>query len=335
MAVLVVGGAGYIGSHMVAALMESGTQAIVLDSLVEGHKQAIWPGAKFYEGNMQDTALLDKIFTENAVDSVVHFAAFVVVSESMQNPAKYYENNLVATLNLLQAMLRHNVKKIIFSSTASVYGMAKEMPVTEETPTGPINPYGESKLAVEKVLKWFDVAYGMKHVVFRYFNVAGAHESGKIGEDHHPESHLLPNIIKVAQGKRPAMDLFGDDYPTPDGTCVRDYVHVMDLVDAHILGLKRLDTVGESALYNLGSGGGFSNKELIAEVKRVSGIDFPVNVKERRPGDPPTLVASSDKAKAELGWNPTRTNIENVIKTAWKWHEENPNGYSNSSFTPH
>jgi len=327
MAVLVVGGAGYIGSHMVAALMESGTQAIVLDSLVEGHKQAVWPGAKFYEGNMQDTALLDKIFTENAVTSVVHFAAYVVVSESMENPAKYYENNLVATLNLLQAMLKHNVKKIIFSSTASVYGMAKEMPVTEETPTGPINPYGESKLAVEKVLKWFDVAYGMKHVVFRYFNVAGAHESGKIGEDHHPESHLLPNIIKVAQGKRTAMDLFGDDYPTPDGTCVRDYVHVMDLVDAHILGLKRLDTVGESALYNLGSGGGFSNKELIAEVKRVSGIDFPVNVKERRPGDPPTLVASSNKAKAELGWNPTRTNIENVIKTAWKWHAENPEGY--------
>jgi len=328
MAVLVVGGAGYIGSHMVASLMESGTQAIVLDNLVKGHKQAVWPGAKYYEGNMQDTALLDKIFTENSVDSVVHFAAYMVVSESMQNPSMYYENNVVATLTLLQAMLRHNVKKIIFSSTASVYGMTDVVPVTEETPTGPINPYGESKLAVEKMLKWFDVAYGMKHVIFRYFNVAGAHDSRKIGEDHDPETHLIPNILHVAQGKRPSLDLFGDDYPTPDGTCVRDYIHVMDLVDAHILGLKRLDEVGESALYNLGSGGGFSNKEIVEEAKKATGIDFAVNMKERRPGDPPTLVASSDKAKAELGWNPTRTNIENIIKTAWKWHTENPEGYA-------
>jgi len=328
MAVLVVGGAGYIGSHMVATLVESGVETVVLDNLVKGHKKAVWPGAKFYEGNMQDSILLDKIFTENCVTAVVHFAAYIEVAESMKDPAIYYNNNVASTLVLLQAMLKYNVKNIIFSSTAATYGMPDVVPVTEESPVLPINPYGESKLAVEKMLKWFDQAYDMKYVTFRYFNVAGAHESGKIGEDHNPETHLIPIVLQAARGKRDALDIYGSDYPTPDGTCIRDYVHVMDLVDAHILGLKRLEAGKDSATYNLSSGNGFSNKEIVEAAKKITGIDFPVNIRERRPGDPPTLVASSAKAKAELGWNPLRTNIENIISTAWAWHTRNPEGYS-------
>ena len=320
MAILVVGGAGYIGSHMTAALVESGADAIVLDNLVKGHKEAVWPGAKFYEGNMQDTALLDKIFTENNVTCVVHFAAYTVVPESMADPAMYYSNNTIATFTLLQSMRKHGVKNIVFSSTASVYGMTEALPVVEETPTLPINPYGESKLATERMLKWFDQAYGIKYVVFRYFNVAGAHESGLIGENHDPETHLIPMVIKTAQGKLGELDLYGTDYQTPDGTCVRDYVHVMDLVDAHLLAVKRLESGKESDVYNLGSGSGFSNKEIVDAVKKITGIDFVINMKERRPGDPPRLVASSEKARRELGWKPARTDLENIIRTAWQWH---------------
>ena len=327
MAILVVGGAGYIGSHMVAALVERGVETVVLDNLVKGHRQAVNNSAKFYEGNMNDAASLDKIFTENSVTCVVHFAAYMVVPESMEKPAMYYDNNVAATLVLLEAMLRHGIKNIVFSSTASVYGMTDIVPVTEETPVTPMNPYAETKLAVEKMLKWFDQAYGMKHIIFRYFNVAGAHESGLIGEDHSPETHLIPNILQVAQGKQESFNLFGTDYPTPDGTCIRDYIHVMDLVDAHILGLKHLEKTAESAIYNLGSGEGFSNKEIVEAAKKITGVDFPVVIRQRRPGDPPTLVASSDKAKLELGWNPTRTNIENIIRTAWKWHSNRPDGY--------
>jgi len=319
MAILVVGGAGYIGSHMTASIMESGAQAIVLDSLEKGFRDAVWPGAKFYEGNMQDEALLDKIFAENEISCVVHFAAYIVVPESVANPAMYYENNTFGTFKLLQAMLKHGVKNIVFSSTAATYGMPETLPITEETPTIPINPYGESKLATEKMLKWFDQAYGLKYVAFRYFNVAGAHESGKIGERHDPETHLIPVIIQRAIAGS-AVDIFGSDYPTVDGTCIRDYVHVMDLVDAHMLAVKRLQNGGKSATYNLGSGDGFSNKEIVDAVKNVTGKDFTVNMKERRPGDPPVLIACSDKARKELGWNPTRTNMDNIIRTAWAWH---------------
>jgi len=327
MAILVVGGAGYIGSHMVAELVESGTETVVLDNLVKGHSKAVWPGAKFYEGSMQDATVLDKIFTENDVTAVAHFAAYIVVPESVKDPAMYYDNNVAATLALLQGMLRHGVKNIVFSSTAAVYGMPETIPVTETSPTSPINPYGETKLAVEQMLKWFSQAYGMEYVIFRYFNVAGAHESGLIGEDHSPETHLIPIVLQAAQGKRANLDIYGDDYPTADGTCIRDYIHVMDLVDAHVLGLKRIETGGESATYNLGSGNGFSNKEIVEAAKQITGVDFPVNIRERRPGDPPVLVASSDKAKRELGWNPTRTNIDNIIRTAWAWHTNKPDGY--------
>ena len=322
MAILVVGGAGYIGSHMTAALVESGTETVVLDNLIKGHKNAIWPGVNFYEGNMQDAALLDKIFTDNKISTVVHFAAYTVVPESMADPAMYYENNTIGTFVLLEAMRRHGVKNIVFSSTASVYGMPDVIPVTEEAAPRPINPYGESKLAAERMLKWFGQAYGIKYVAFRYFNVAGAHDSGKIGENHDPETHLIPIVIKTAQGELKELELYGDDYPTPDGTCIRDYVHVMDLVDAHMLAVKRLEGGGESATYNLGSGNGFSNKEIVDAVKKITGVDFTVNLKERRPGDPPVLVAYSEKARRELGWKPTRTDMENIIRTAWKWHSK-------------
>jgi len=322
MAILVVGGAGYIGSHMAAVLVESGVETIVLDNLIKGHKKAVWPGAKFYEGTMQDATLLDKIFTENTVTCVVHFAAHTSVPESMDAPAMYFDNNTVGTFVLLENMRKHGVKNIVFSSTASVYGMPDTIPVTEEAIPHPINPYGESKLATERMLKWYGQAYGIKYIAFRYFNVAGAHESGLIGENHDPETHLIPIVIKTAQGEFEELKIYGDDYPTPDGTCIRDYVHVTDLADAHMLAVKRLESGGESAIYNLGSGSGFSNKEIVDSVKKVTGIDFVVNIEERRPGDPPVLIASSEKARRELGWNPTRTDMENIIRTAWNWHNQ-------------
>ncbi|MCL2405455.1 MAG: UDP-glucose 4-epimerase GalE [Defluviitaleaceae bacterium] len=328
MAILVTGGAGYVGSHTVAALVERGVETIVVDNMVKGHKQAVWPGVKLYEGDLQDVPFMDKVFTENTVTAVIHFAAFSLVAESVENPAKYYDNNVAGTLQLLKSMNKHNVKSIIFSSTASTYGNPEVIPVTEEATESPINPYGESKLAVERMLKWFDGAYGIKHVILRYFNVAGAHESAKIGEDHEPETHLIPMILQTALGKRESFDLYGDDYPTPDGTCIRDYIHIMDLADAHILALQKLENEPTSALYNLSSGSGFSNKEILEAARRITGIDIPVRFAPRRAGDPPVLVASSDKIKRELGWNPTRTHIDNIIRTAWAWHSANPNGYN-------
>jgi len=318
--VLVIGGAGYVGSHMVAALIERGIETAVVDNLVMGHREAIWPGAKFYEGNMQDDLLMDKVFTENSIDAVVHFAAYSVVPESVVNPVKYYDNNTAGTLSLLKTMLRHGVKSLVFSSTAATYGMPNIIPVTEDAPESPINPYGESKLAVERMLKWFDNAYGLRYVALRYFNVAGAHESSRIGEDHSPETHLVPMVLQTALGQRESFELYGNDYPTPDGTCIRDYIHVMDLADAHILALEKLKQDQKSAIYNLGSGNGFSNKEMVDAAKVITGIDFNVKICPRRPGDPPILIASSEKIKKELGWNPTRTYIDNIIRTAWLWH---------------
>jgi len=270
--------------------------------------------------------VLDKIFTENNISTVVHFAAYTVVPESVQNPAMYYDNNVIGTFSLLQGMLKHGVKNIVFSSTAAVYGMPETVPVTEDFLEKPINPYGESKLAVERMLKWFGQAYNIKYVVLRYFNVAGAHESGLIGECHRPETHLIPAVLQTAQGKNNQFNIYGSDYPTPDGTCIRDYVHVMDLVDAHNLCIKSLESDGKSTTYNLSSGNGFSNKEIVDAAKKVTGIDFAVNICERRPGDPPTLIASSEKIKRELGWNPARTNIETIISTAWAWHSGERNG---------
>ncbi|MCL2420685.1 MAG: UDP-glucose 4-epimerase GalE [Defluviitaleaceae bacterium] len=327
MAVLVCGGAGYIGSHMTAALVQKGYDTIVVDNLDMGHKAAVWPGATFYEANISDTEAMDRIFAAHDIDAVVNFAAHMQVGESVENPAKYYDNNITGTLLLLDQMLKHGVKKIVFSSSASVYGIPDKTPITEDMPNAPISPYAETKLAAEKIFKWYDNAYGLKFVALRYFNVAGAHESGQIGEDHSPETHLIPVCLQAAQGKTPTFKMFGDDYPTPDGTCIRDYVHVMDLADAHILALEKLNRDNTSAIYNLGSQNGFSNKEIVAMVKEVTGADFPVEIHPRRAGDPPALIASSDKIRSELGWNPTRTTIENIIKTAWAWHAGHPNGY--------
>jgi len=313
---------------MTAALIERGIETVVVDSLEKGHRQAVWQGARFYEGNISDGAFMDKVFNENNITAVVHFAAYSIVPESMKNPALYYSNNANGTLNLLQSMLKHNVKKIVFSSTAAVYGLPETIPITEDALELPINPYGESKLTVERMLKWFDVAHGLKYVALRYFNVAGAHESGNIGEDHTPETHLIPIVLQTALGKRESIDIFGDDYPTPDGTCIRDYIHAMDLADAHILALEKLQNGGESAIYNLGSGNGFSNKQIVETAKKITGVDFAINIRERRPGDPPILIASSEKIKRELGWSPTRTDIENIIKTAWVWHSSHPDGFS-------
>ena len=328
MAVLVCGGAGYIGSHMAAVLVENDYSVVAVDNLSMGHRLAVWPGVSFYEGDIRDGSFMNKVFNEHDIDAVINFAAHMQVGESVENPAKYYDNNVIGTLALLDQMLKHGVKKLVFSSSASVYGVPNRIPIEENLPTSPISPYAETKLAAEKMLKWYDTAYGLKYVALRYFNVAGAHESGRIGEDHNPESHLIPICLHAAQGKIPTLKIFGDDYDTRDGSCIRDYVHVTDLADAHILALEKLNQTSSSAIYNLGSQNGFSNKEVVAMAKKITGIDFPVEIEGRRPGDPPILVASSQKIRSQLGWNPMRTTIETIISTAWAWHTSHPNGYS-------
>ena len=329
MNVLVCGGAGYIGSHTVYELIENGHEVVVVDSLVKGHKAAIHKDAKFYEGDIRNEEFMDKVFNENKIDAVIDFAAFSLVGESVTEPFKYYENNVYGTLKLLEAMQRADVKKIVFSSTAATYGEPENDIIVETDKTEPTNPYGETKLTVEKMLKWADNAYGIKFVALRYFNAAGAHISGEIGEDHNPETHLIPIILQAAMGKRDKMFIFGDDYPTEDGTCVRDYIHVTDLADAHIKALEKLVRTNESGIYNLGNGKGFSVKEVIEEAKRVTGVDFKVEVQQRRAGDPSTLIASSERAMNELGWKPRFNSLEKIIGTAWDWHRNNPNGYEN------
>jgi UDP-glucose 4-epimerase len=327
MAILVCGGAGYIGSHMTAALMNKGYETIVADNLNMGHEAAVWPKAVFYKADIRNKTEMEKIFSSHAIDVVVNFAAHMAVGESVENPAKYYDNNVGGVLALLDTMLKFNVKKIVFSSSASVYGIPASTPITEDMPTAPISPYAETKLAAEKIFKWYDGAYGLKYMSLRYFNVAGAHESASIGEAHSPETHLIPMCLKTAQGKLPAFKLFGEDYPTPDGSCIRDYVHVMDLADAHILALNKLMEGADSNTYNLGSKKGFSNKEIIDAARKITGVNFLVESHPRRPGDPPVLIASSDKAQLELGWKPKRTSIGNIISTAWAWHLGHPDGY--------
>jgi UDP-glucose 4-epimerase len=327
MAILVCGGAGYIGSHAVAKLIEDKKEVVVLDNLQKGHMEAVWPGAKFYKGDLRDEAILDKVFGENNIESVIHFAADSLVGESVTEPFKYYENNVFGSLSLLKGMNKHNVKKIVFSSTAATYGEPDSIPITEEDKTNPTNPYGETKLAVEKLLKWAENAYGIKHVVLRYFNVAGAHSSGKIGEDHSPETHLIPLILQVALNKREKIFIYGDDYDTEDGTCIRDYIHVMDLVDAHLLALDRLNEGKDSGIYNLGNGNGFSVKEVIETTRKVTGHLIPAEIQGRRAGDPAKLVASSKKAMKELGWAPKYNSLEQIIESAWNWHKGHVNGY--------
>ncbi|MFV9511255.1 UDP-glucose 4-epimerase GalE [Tepidibacillus sp. LV47] len=327
MAILVCGGAGYIGSHAVAALLEKGEEVVVIDNLQKGHKQAVLEGAKLYIGDLRDSEILDQVFNENPIDAVMHFAAYSLVGESVEQPLEYYENNVYGTLSLLKTMAKYQVKKIVFSSTAATYGEPKNIPILETDPTEPTNPYGETKLAVEKMLKWGDNAYGIKYVVLRYFNVAGAHPEGIIGEDHQPETHLIPIILQVALGKRDKIYIFGDDYDTHDGTCIRDYIHVSDLVDAHILALNHLRKDRESATYNLGNGNGFTVKEVIETARKVTGRPIPAEVAPRRAGDPSRLVASSEKAMKELGWTPKYASLEQIITSAWKWHLSHPNGY--------
>lgn len=328
MAILVCGGAGYIGSHMSAYLKENGEEVVILDNLQKGHKDAVEAvGAKFYVGDLRDRKILDKVFTENKIDAVIDFAADSLVGESVVEPLKYFENNIGSTISLLNAMKDHNVKYIVFSSTAATYGESESIPIVETDRTLPTNPYGESKLAVEKILKWCDNAYGIKYTALRYFNAAGAHISGKIGEDHRPESHLIPIILQVALGKREKIMIFGDDYDTKDGSCVRDYVHVTDLAAAHLLALKRLKAGGESTAYNLGNGKGFSVKQVIETTRKVTGINIKAEVAERRAGDPAILIASSERAKKELGWKPKYDSLQTIIETAWNWHKNHLNGY--------
>ncbi len=326
MAVLVTGGAGYIGSHAVAALLEKGEKVVIVDNLYQGHKEAIL-GGKLYEGDLRDADFLAQVFQENEIDGVIHFAANSLVGESMKDPGKYYHNNVYGTLCLLEQMQKAGVTRIVFSSTAATYGEPERVPIDEYDRTLPTNAYGETKLAMERMIRWFDVAHGIKSVSLRYFNASGAHESGKIGEDHNPESHLVPLVLQVALGQREWITVFGDDYPTEDGTCIRDYVHVSDLADAHILALERLRQGGESAIYNLGSGQGYSVKQVIEVSRTVTGHAIPAKVEARRAGDPAVLVASSDRARKELGWNPRRERLEDIISSSWNWHRQHPGGY--------
>ncbi|WP_367342550.1 UDP-glucose 4-epimerase GalE [Limosilactobacillus sp.] len=327
MSILVAGGAGYIGSHMVADLVEKGYDVVVADNLSTGHRAAINPQAKFYEGDIRDRAFLDKVFNQENIEAVVHFAAFSLVAESMKKPLKYFDNNTGGMITLLEAMHDHGIKYIVFSSTAATYGIPEHMPIKESDPQVPINPYGESKLAMEKIMKWCDKAYGIHFVALRYFNVAGAKPDGTIGEDHHPETHLVPIILQVAEGKRKELSIFGDDYNTPDGTNVRDYVHPMDLADAHILAIKYLQAGNPSNAFNLGSSTGFSNKQMLEAAREVTGKEIPAKMAPRRPGDPDALVAASDKARQVLGWKPQYDDVKKIIATAWKWHSTHPNGY--------
>jgi len=326
MSILVTGGAGYIGSHMVAELLERNEDIVVVDNLQKGHKKAVL-GGRFYQGDIRDGQFMDRVFTENSIEAVIHFAADSLVGESVTMPLKYYYNNVYGTQCLLEKMKAYQVKYIVFSSTAATYGEPENIPILESDRTLPTNPYGETKLAIEKMMKWCDTAYGIQYVSLRYFNAAGAHESGKIGEDHRPESHLIPIILDVALGKRESIQIFGDDYPTPDGTCIRDYIHVSDLARAHSLALDSLRNGSGSTVYNLGNGVGFSVKEVVEAAREVTGHKIPQTIVSRRAGDPAVLVASSQKIKDELKWNPTQNDLKTIIASAWEWHRNHPNGY--------
>ncbi|WP_258115304.1 UDP-glucose 4-epimerase GalE [Levilactobacillus yiduensis] len=328
MTVLVLGGAGYIGSHAVDRLVQKGYDVAVVDNLVTGHRAAVNKKARFYEGDVRDQKFLNDVFDKEDIEGVIHFAAFSVVPESMEKPLKYFDNNTAGMVSLLEVMNKHNVKRIVFSSTAATYGEPKQIPIKETDPQIPTNPYGESKLMMEKIMHWSDQAYGIKFVALRYFNVAGAKEDGSIGEDHHPETHLVPIILQVAAGERKELSIFGDDYPTKDGTNVRDYVHVVDLADAHILALEYLKAGHDSDAFNLGSSTGFSNKEMLEAARKVTGKEIPAKMAPRRAGDPSTLIAASDKAREVLNWQPQFNNVEDIIRTAWNWKQTHPQGYN-------
>ena len=328
MTTLILGGAGYIGSHMVKRLLEKGETPVVVDNLVTGHRAAVDPQAKFYEGDLADQDFMRNVFKENPdIDVVIHFGAYSLVPESMKKPLKYFDNNVAGLIKLLEVMKEVGVNKLVFSSSAATYGIPDKMPIKETDPQNPINPYGESKLMMEKIMHWADEAYGMKFVALRYFNVAGAWPDGSIGEDHNPETHLMPIILQVAQGKRDKLQIYGDDYNTPDGTNIRDYVHPIDLADAHILAADYLRNGNPSDVFNLGSSTGFSNLEMLKAAREVTGKEIPAEIAGRRGGDPDTLIAASDKARRVLGWNPQYDDVHKLIETAWKWHSSHPEGY--------
>jgi UDP-glucose 4-epimerase len=322
--VLVTGGAGYIGSHAVLALQRSGYEVVILDNLVYGHRDIVEQVLKveLIVGDTNDRQLLDNLFSMRQIDAVMHFAAYAYVGESVSNPDKYYRNNVVGTLTLLEAMKDASINKFVFSSTCATYGIPQQVPIPEDHPQNPINPYGMSKLMVEKILSDFDQAYDFKSVWFRYFNAAGADPEGALGEDHNPETHLIPLTLFAALGKRESLSIFGTDYPTPDGTCVRDYIHVNDLAIAHVLGLEYLIKGGKTDVFNLGNGNGFSVKEVIETARQVTGRDITAVECDRRPGDPPALVGSGEKARQILGWNPQYSDLNTIISHAWQWHQK-------------
>lgn len=326
MNLLVLGGAGYIGSHFVKLSLELRHKVIVVDNLLTGHIESVPQDAVFYNGDIRDRDFLEKVFTENKIDACIHFAASSLVGESMKDPLKYFNNNVYGTIVLLEVMAKYNVTKIVFSSSAATYGAHEVMPITEEYETNPTSPYGESKLMMEKMMKWADVAYGIKYVSLRYFNVAGASYDSTIGEDHNPETHLIPIVLQVPLEKRDFITIFGDDYKTFDGTCIRDYIHVEDLVDAHIKALEYLQDNDKSEIFNLGSETGYSNLQIVESARTVTKHPLPMKMGDRRPGDPDKLVATYKKAEKILGWKPTK-NINEIIESAWGFHKKHPNGY--------
>lgn len=328
MTILVLGGAGYIGSHTVYELVDRGEDVVIIDNLETGHAEAVHPLARFYQGDIRDRAFVDSVFDKEKIDAVIHFAANSLVGESMVNPLKYYDNNLCGTKVLLESMVSHGIDKIVFSSTAATYGEPERVPIVETDKTEPTNTYGETKLSMEKMFKWTGFAHGLRYVSLRYFNACGAHVSGEIGEAHNPETHLIPLILQVPNGKREYISVFGDDYDTEDGTCVRDYIHVTDLAQAHILAVRYLAEGNESNIFNLGNGVGFTVNEVIETARKVTGHPIPAKVSPRRAGDPAKLIASSDKAKAVLGWKPEHADLEEIIASAWKWHKSHPDGYA-------
>lgn len=328
MSILVLGGAGYIGSHTALELVRAGHDVVIADNLVTGYRKAVPEKARFYEGDLRDFDFLDNLFRTEKIDAVIHFAAYSLVGESVTNPLKYYDNNLYGTKVLLEAMVKNGIDKIVFSSTAATYGEPENIPILESDRTCPTNPYGETKLAMEKMFSWTAKAHGLRYVSLRYFNACGADESGTIGEAHNPESHLIPLILQVPNGKRESISIFGNDYNTPDGTCIRDYIHVTDLAQAHILAVKYLENGGESDIFNLGNGIGYSVREVINTARKVTGHPIPEVEVPRRAGDPAMLVASSEKAKRILGWNPEHDSLEEIIASAWNWHKNHPNGYN-------
>lgn len=327
MAILVLGGAGYIGSHTVYELVAQGEDVVIADNLETGHIEAVHEKARFYQGDIRNREFIDSVFDKEKIDAVIHFAANSLVGESMTNPLKYYDNNLCGTKVLLESMVAHGIDKIVFSSTAATYGEPESIPILETDRTCPTNTYGETKLSMEKMFHWTGKAHNLRYVSLRYFNACGAHESGNIGEAHNPESHLIPLILQVPNGKREAITVFGEDYDTKDGTCVRDYIHVTDLAQAHILAVKYLREGKESNIFNLGNGVGFTVNEVIESAREVTGHKIPAVISERRAGDPATLIASSEKAKKILGWNPEHADLKEIIASAWKWHKTHPNGF--------